>query len=218
MESNNRNKVMVDLVQLDEEVRAKAAEYLDDITEESLKAFAESTKLIAQALLEKFYFSVDDLYTEGALKLEDENQFNAFFDFHDGYRAKMRLWANQNQISIREMKIDAPTEFPKKERGTTRTPVAIAGFGTLIAAGLVISGVNVWLIVAAELLALASAAYLYKKRAKSEADYAFRVEQYTMQVEKEKARLVNGLIEDLKAWLNDAEAHSDSLLATFGIK
>lgn len=208
---------MVDLVRLDEEVRAKAAEYLDDITEENLKAFAESTKFIAQSVFEKFYFDVDDLYTEGVLKLQNEDQLNAFSDFHDGYRAKMRLWSNQNLISIREMKIGASLEIPHREENTT-APVAVAGVGTLIAVGLAIARVEVWIIVAAELLALATAAYLYKqKKAQSEANYAFKVKRYEMQIEQEKARLVNGLIEDLKNWLNNAEAYSDSLLVLFGI-
>lgn len=214
MESNTRNKVKVDSLRLDEEVRAKAAEYLDDITEENLKAFAESTKIIAQAVLEKFYFAVDDLYTEGVLKLQDENQLNTFSDFHDGYRAKMRLWSNQNPISIREMKIEASLEKPYQEGNGTKGPIAVAGVGTLIAAGLAIAGVEVWLVVAAELLALASAAYLYKKNAQRK---AFKVKQYQMQIDIEKARLVNGLIKDLKTWLSKAESHSESLLASFGI-
>lgn len=218
IEAYSRNKVMVDLVRLEEEVRAKATEYLEDITEDNLKAFAESTKFIAQSVLEKFYFDVDDLYTEGVLKLQDEKQLNAFFDFHDGYRAKMRLWSNNNLISIREVKIDVSLEIPHKGEDVMKTPVAVAGVGTLIAVGLAIAGVELWIIVAAELLALATAAYLYKqKKAQSEANYAFKVKRYEMQIEQEKARLVNGLIEDLKIWLNNAEAYSDSLLVLFGI-
>lgn len=208
----------MDLLRLEEEVREKAAEYLDEITEENLKAFAESTQFIAQSVLENFYLGVDELYTEGVLKLEDEKQLNAFFDFHDGYRAKMRLWANQNPISIREMKIEASLERPHKECNGTKGPFAVVGVGTLIAAGLVIAGVGVWIVVAAELLALASAAYLYKKNAQKKADdYAFKVDQYQIQIDLEKARLVNGLIKDLKTWLSKAESHSESLLASFGI-
>jgi len=208
---------MMDLLRLEEEVREKAAEYLDEITEENLKAFAESTQFIAQSVLENFYLGIDELYTEGVLKLEDEKQLNAFFDFHDGYRAKMRLWANQNPVSIREMKIEASLERPHKECNGTKGPFAVVGVGTLIAAGLVIAGVGVWIVVAAELLALASAAYLYKENKQSKADYAFKLKQYQMQIKQEKARLVNGLIEDLKTWLSIAESHSDSLLASFGI-
>lgn len=218
MEFNTRNKVMVDLARLEIEIRAKAAEYLDDITEENLKAFAESTKFIAQSVLEKFYFEIDDLYTDGVFKLQDEKQLNAFSDFHDGYRAKMRLWSNKNLISIREVKIDASLKKPHKVEDVTATPIAVAGVGTLIAVGLAIAGVELWIIVAAELLALATATYLYKqKKAQSESDYISKVKQYETQIELEKARLVNGIIKDLKIWLNNAKNHSDSLLSSFGI-
>ena len=218
MEFNTRNHVMVDSFRLEEEVRAKAAEYLDDITEENLKAFAESTKFIAQSILEKFYFDVDDLYTVGVLKLQDEKQLNAFSDFHDGYRAKMRLWSNKNLISIREVKIDASLEMPHKVEDVTAPPIAVAGVGTLIAVGLAIAGVELWIIVAAELLALATATYLYKqKKSQSESDYIFKVKRYEIQIEFEKTRLVNGIIEDLTKWLNNAKNHSDSLLISFGI-
>ena len=120
--------------------------------------------------------------------------------------------------SIREMKIEASLERPHKECNGTKGPFAVVGVGTLIAAGLVIAGVGVWIVVAAELLALASAAYLYKKNAQKKADdYAFKVDQYQIQIDLEKARLVNGLIKDLKTWLSKAESHSESLLASFGI-
>lgn len=218
MDSSTRNKIMVDLVRLEKEVRAKAVEYLEDISEGNLKAFAESTKFIAQSVLEKFYFDIDDLYTVGVLKLQDENQLKKFSDFHDGYRAKMRAWSNQNPISIREMKIVAPSAPPQKEENFKRAPIALASGGTLIAVGLAIAGVNIWVVAAAELLMLASATYLFKtQKSQSEYNYAFKVHQYEMQLEQEKQRLVNGLIKDLKTWLNIAESYSDDLLASFGI-
>lgn len=218
MEFNTRNNVKVDLTRLEAEVRAKAAEYLDDITEENLKAFAESTKFIAQSVFEKFYFDIDDHYTDGVFKLQDEKKLNAFSDFHDGYRAKMRLWSNKNLISIREVKIDASLEMPHKVEDVTATPIAVAGVGTLIAVGLAIAGVELWVIVAAEFLALATATYLYKqKKNQSESDYISKVKRYEIQIELEKARLVNGLIQDLETWLKNAEKHSDSLLSSFGI-
>ena len=49
-----------------------------------------------------------------------------------------------------------------------------------------------------------------------EKQYAFRVKKYEMQIEQEKARLVNGLIKDLKTWLSNAEQFSNDVLASFG--
>ena len=51
MDTNFRNIIMMDVVRLETEVRQKALEYLDDISEGNLKAFAESTKNIAQSVL-----------------------------------------------------------------------------------------------------------------------------------------------------------------------
>ena len=108
--------------------------------------------------------------------------------------------------------------MPHKVEDVTATPIAVAGVGTLIAVGLAIAGVELWVIVAAELLALATATYLYKqKKNQSESDYISKVKRYEIQIELEKARLVNGLIQDLETWLKNAEKHSDSLLSSFGI-
>ena len=93
MDITSNSKVMMDFVRLETEVRQKAQEYLDDISEANLKAFAESTKYVAQSILENYFLSVDDIYTNGALKIEDIEVFNKFIDFHDGYRAQMkRCW------------------------------------------------------------------------------------------------------------------------------
>lgn len=75
-----------------------------------------------------------------------------------------------------------------------------------------------WVALAAELLALGTAAFLYKKKkGLSESEYNFNFKQYEMQIEKERARLVDGLIKDLKTWLENAEAYSEELLATYEI-
>ena len=63
MDMNSNSKVMMDFVRLETEVRQKAQEYLDDISEANLKAFAESTKYVAQSILENYFLSVDDIYT-----------------------------------------------------------------------------------------------------------------------------------------------------------
>ena len=59
----------------------------------------------------------------------------------------------------------------------------------------------------------------YKKDKESlEKNYAFRVKKYEMQIEQEKARLVNGLIKDLKTWLTNAEQFSNDVLVSLGIQ
>ena len=217
MDMNSNSKVMMDFVRLETEVRQKAQEYLDDISEANLKAFAESTKYIAQSILENYFLSVDDIYTNGALKIEDNEVFNKFIDFHDGYRAQMKRWTADNEITIREMMV-TPTLKEMEDENITKKPIAIAGVGTLVAVGLFIF-TEMWIAVAAELLALGVAAYTYKKSKENrEKQYAFRVKKYEMQIEQEKARLVNGLIKDLKTWLSNAEQFSNDVLVSFGIQ
>lgn len=219
MDIYSNNKIMMDVFRLETEVRQKAQEYLDDISEESLKAFAESTKYIAQSVLENYFLSVDDIYTNGALKIEDANKFNMFIDFHDGYRAQMKKWASKNEITIGEMKVTPVLRYPElEEENITDKPIAIAGVGTLIAVGLFIF-TEMWIAVAAELLALGAAAYTYKSSKKSrEKKYTFRIKKYEMQIEQEKARLVNGLINDLRTWLGNAESFSNEVIINFGIE
>ena len=219
MDTNFRNIIMMDVVRLETEVRQKALEYLDDISEGNLKAFAESTKNIAQSVLENYFLAVDDIYTNGALKIENSEIYNKFIDFHDGYRAQMKKWATENEITIGEMVITPTLQYPEIENeNITKKPIAIAGVGTLVAAGLIIFS-KMWIAVAAELLTLGVSAYSYKKSKESrETRYAFRVKKYEMQIEQEKARLVNGLIKDLKTWLANAESFSNDVILKFGIQ
>lgn len=219
MDMNSNSKVMMDFVRLETEVRQKAQEYLDDISEANLKAFAESTKYIAQSILENYFLSVDDIYTNGALKLKDVDIFNKFIDFHDGYRAQMKKWSSDNEITIGEMMVNPTLKFPEMEdENITKKPIAIAGVGTLVAVGLFIF-TEMWIAVAAELLALGVAAYTYKKNKENrEKEYTFRVKKFEMQIEQEKARLVNGLIKDLKTWLSNADKFSNDVLVSFSIQ
>lgn len=219
MDAKFRNIIMMDVVRLETEVRQKALEYLDDISESNLKVFAESTKNIAQSVLENYFLAVDDIYTNGALKIENSEIYNKFIDFHDGYRAQMKKWAAENEITIGEMVITPTLKHPEiEDEDIVKKPIAIAGIGTLVAVGLIIFS-KMWIAVAAELLTLGASAYTYKKSKESrEKRYAFRVKKFEMQIEQEKARLVNGLIKDLKAWLSNAESFSNNVLLNFGIQ
>lgn len=212
---------MMDLVKLDSEVRQKAQEYLDNITEENLKSFAEATKYIAQSVLENYLLKVDDIYTNGPLKIEDSEAFDRFLDFHDGYRALMRKWISVNDISIGELKIDPSVKYPELSAyDISSTPKKIVGVGTLVAVGLFVFS-KIWIAVAAELLTLGVAASVYKKNKENiksqEKEFAFKLKKYELQIDKERSRLVDGLIEDLKKWLENAEQYSNSLLSDFGI-
>ncbi len=122
MEQLSKSHVMMDYVRLEKEVRQKAKEYLGEITEDNLKSFAESTKYIAQSVFEKYYLEVDHQFSDGALKIKDEELFDKFMDFRDGYRASMKKWMADNEISIREMKVDPTISFPNLPTPTLHLP------------------------------------------------------------------------------------------------
>lgn len=218
MDLNAKIKILIDEKRLVTEVRQKAKEYLDDISEESLKSFAESTKYIAQTVLENYFLQVDKLYTSGVLKIRDQELFNKFIDFHDGYRAQMKQWASNNEIRIQELKVSPSLISPQvKSIKTSNQPKVILGVGTLIAVSLFIF-TKVWIAVAAELLTIGAAAYAYKKSQKQQAeDYEFELKRYEMRIEQEKAHLVNGLLKDLKKWLNNAQQYSEEVLNKYGL-
>ena len=119
------------------------------------------------------------------------------------------------------MQVDSSLKFPEIEEEEIRKPLIIAGLGaglgTLVAVGLYIF-TEKWIAVAAELLVLGAAAYTYKKSKDGlEKKYAFKIQKYEKQIEQEKARLVNGLIKDLKTWLSNAEKFSNEIIISFGI-
>ena len=124
----------------------------------------------------------------------------------------------QKEETLVEM-LSPTLKYPEMEdENITKKPIAIAGVGTLVAVGLFIF-TEMWIAVVAELLALGVAAYTYKKNKENrEKQYAFRVKKYEMQIEQEKARLVNGLIKDLKTWLGNAESFSNDVILKFGIQ
>ena len=131
----------------------------------------------------------------------------------------MKRWASDNEITIGKMTVTPTLKYPEMDdEKITKKPIAIAGVGTLVAVGLFIF-TEIWIAVAAELLALGVAAYTYKKNKENrEKQYAFRVKKYEMQIEQEKTRLVNGLIKDLKTWLSNAEHFSNDVLVSFSIQ
>lgn len=208
----------MDLYRLETEVHQKAKEFLEEINEENLKTFAESTKLIAQSVFEEYILEVDRQYTNGVFKIEDMTLLDKFMDFKNGYRSTMKEWIAEKGITLQELKIDPTISCPNlSKEDLAKLPMLIGGLGTLVAVGIFITA-NVWVALAAELLCLGIAAAVYEKQKNNLAkDYAFRLKKYKMQIQGEKDRLVNGLIKDLKGWLSAAEQYSKDTLSDLGV-
>lgn len=215
----SNTEIGMDIVRLTTEIHQKAKEYLDEVNESNLKDFAESTKLIALSVLENYYLAIDNHYTHGMGKISNEDMLDKFIDFQNGYRSLMKNWISEHEIKIEDMKIASSTPFPTiTNEDIKKECLIIAGTGTLIAVGLYIF-TNIWIAVAAELLLLGMIAYRYKKKIEEcEEEHKAKVRRYELEIEKEKALLVNGLINDIKKWLSAAEEHSNELLNNFGIR
>lgn len=209
------NMILMDYIRLESEVRKNAADYLEVINEENLRSFTESTKFVTLSVLENYFLSIDELYSEGVKKIKDEVVLDKFLDFHDGYRAKMKNWINDHDIEVRQMNQPPAFQYQKKNKDIMYKPALTAGIGTVMAVGLFIF-TDAWAFAVAELLSLGMAVYVFKQEYDSrEKEYAFKLEQYKIQIEQQKAKLVNRLLVDLKKWLEDAEVYSNSLLTTF---
>jgi hypothetical protein len=208
----------MNLYRLETEVHQKAKEFLEEINEENLKTFAESTKLIAQSVFEEYILEVDRQYTNGVFKIEDIALLDKFMDFKNGYRSTMKDWIAEKGITLQELKIDPTISCPNlSKEDLAKLPMLIGGLGTLVAVGIFITS-NVWVALAAELLCLGIAAAVYEKQKNNLAkDYAFRLKKYKKQIQGEKDRLVNGLIKDLKGWLSAAEQYSQDTLSDLGV-
>ena len=61
MDANYKSPILMDYVKLETDVRQKAQEYLDDVSDENLKSFLDSARFVAKSVLEKFFFSIDEL-------------------------------------------------------------------------------------------------------------------------------------------------------------
>ncbi len=210
------NKFDFDFVRLETEIRKLEKDYLTEITEENVKYFSESTKMIAEMVLENYFLEIDNHYSEGVFKIKDEEKLSAFIDFATGYRSLMKEWVKDHEIQLKERKINK-IALPDEPNYNKNKPTVIAGVGTVIAVGLYIF-TNIWVALLAELLVLGLAYKEKEKQQKADIKYEVKLRQYEIQIEQERAKLVNGLINELKEWLEQARVKSDELLCQFNIK
>lgn len=236
------NKFNIDYVRLETVVREKAQLYLEEITENSLQDFANAVKFEAKSVLENYYFSIDKFYTNGEYRIRNKEILNSFMDFHNGYRAQMKRWVASNDIAITKMAVDSVIP-PKRSVVNKSIPSIVTGVGSVTVAGafiaaksisaetLVTLGLshnclatglaifsNVWVLLAAELLVLGAAYYIKKKQQRVEAEYKMELCEYEIALEKSKAEFINGILSDLKKWLENADNISRNLLIKFNIE
>lgn len=209
--------IMLDFLKLKKEIKEKASEYLDEVTEENLNDFIRAAKFIAQEVLENYFFSIEDHYKSGADKIGNEKISNDFFDFHDGYRSLMKRWMKEHELEIKHTLNPTTLNVPCVENVNPRNTLIVAGVGTVVAVGLLIFS-KAWIAIATEIIALSATACVYKQqKLNKKTEYDAKIKQYEHQLENEKTQFVDRVIEDLTKWLKSAESYSNELLATFKV-
>lgn len=214
MNMNTTNYPDIDFGAFRKAIEDKAMSLLSEVNEENLKYFSEETKKIAEATMENYIFHVYDLYTDGARKITDLSILEKFTNYSSGYQGQMLKWNEEHPIVLTEQTISIPVEPKGPEKVVSPTPVL--AIGTAVAVGLFIF-TNVWVAVAAELLAVALS---YRQVvAKKQADIKFeaRKADYERAIKKLKRDLVLGLIKELEEWLKQGKDASDAILKSYNL-
>lgn len=212
-----KNNISIDYARLETEVCEKAEDYLVSLSAEDITEFYESAKFIAQSICESYFLAIDGLYSDGPLKLTDQTAMDRFSDFSTGYRAQMKEWMHSHSAQVRDIADSVEAPDPQMPKVSSRTPLIVAGVGTLAVAGLAVWA-DSWGCLAAEVVVLGAAAMLYKRGVeKQRMAQEAQMRQYKAGSENKKANVINGVIGDLKTWLGQAEDFSKKTLATFGI-
>ena len=193
----------MDIQPLKNAIEEKANLLLTEITEENLKTFSQTVKIIAESAMEQYIFKVYNLYTEGEFKIADINILLSFTDYHSGYQSKMLAWNKSHPIQLHEERVEL-LEQPMAPRINKYQPVITAGIGTVVAISLYLFS-NAWVVLVTEILAL-TLAYRQQK------DRLLELTTYENQLGMKRTSLINGLTEDLVKWLELGKEYSNSIL------
>lgn len=211
---NTNNYPDIDFGAFRKAIEDKALTLLNEVNEDNLKYFSEETKKIAEATMENYIFHVYDLYSDGARRIPDLSLLEKFTSYSSGYQGQMLKWDEEHPIVLTEQTISIPAEPMEPEKVLSPTPVI--AIGTAVAVGLYIF-TNVWVALAAELLAVALS---YRQVvAKKQVDIKFEAKKanYERAIKKLKRDLVLGLIKELEEWLKQGKDASDAILKSYNL-
>lgn len=210
MEVHNFSSFL-DIAKLETDVLEKAELFLSNIDEDSLKAFSDEVKKLAEGTLQNYIFKVCDWYTDS--KFSDNQEFlSKFVDLKTGYQQTMLNWIEQNCIVVQQQSFEYP-ECPNMKN--PKQSMAITGsVGTVIATGLLIFG-HPWLALATELLTIALTYQVYRKYQSSQNQYKMELEAYELKLQSLKNDLINGITDDLITWVNRGVEYSNSILESY---
>lgn len=213
---NKEYRLVPDVANMKNEIVKLAGSVLTDISEDSLNYFSEEAKRAAESTLEKYVFSVYDLYTKGALKINDNEKLTSFLDFSNGYQSLMLSWKKDHPIEVvaqRTIERNEPQTEPSNIKSYHKQTAVV---GTIIATALAIFS-KLWIGLAVEILTLASSTLQYKNYKTNKESYEAKIRQYEIELKSKKQLFINGIIDDLCKWINMGMEKSNEVLKTFNL-
>lgn len=212
---NKEYRLVPDVANMKDEIIKLAETILTDISEDSLNYFSEEAKRAAESTLEKYVFSVYDLYTKGALKISDNEKLTSFLDFSNGYQSLMLSWKKNHPIEVvqRTIEINEPQAEPSSIKSYHKQTAVV---GTIIATALAIFS-KLWIGLAVEILTLTSSTLQYKNYKTNKESYEAKIRQYEIELKSKKQLFINGIIDDLCKWINMGVEKSNEILKTFNL-
>ena len=216
---NKQNNMPSHIEEMKRLVREKAESLLKDLTADSLNYFEEKASTIAAGILEKYVFSVYDMFTIGDYAIKDLKQREVFTNFRTGYQQKMLDWIEQNKPKI-ELIVEIPSH--PTEQSEKRWHYVALGIGTAGALGFEIGrrcmdGHRYWIGIAIEVLTLATSYFIYKKEQGDSNNINAKLRQYEADLKTKKETFANETISQLEKWLRKGEAYSNELLTSFNL-
>lgn len=210
---NNKNNMSPYIEEMQRLVREKAGTLLKDFTTDSLNYFEGKVSTIAAGIMEKYVFSVYDLYTTGEFAIKDLKQREVFINYRTGYQQKMLDWIEQNEPKI-ELMVEIP--LPPRKQSKKKWHYVTLGIGTAGAVALAI-GRCWWTALAVEMVTLTASYFIYKKEKGSSNIHEAKYRQFESDLKTKKGTVVNETISQLEKWLKEGEAYSNELLTTFNL-
>lgn len=213
---------MIDKIELNKKIREKANFLLKDPhlmseteLQNKLRYFSEDAKDIAERILEEYIFSVFDKYTEGSSAISDSILLAQFVDLKTGYQQQMLDWIQEHPLNVKEEYFELPELPNEKTVKSDISPKLILGIGTVVAVGLFVF-TNIWIALAAEILAIVIMKNRINKTTKRRADELdIKRNHYEIAIKAKINQLINGIIEDLEKWIDLGEVMSNEILLNF---
>lgn len=194
------------IIKIDERIHELMDTYSDEIENNDYSFFFEDLKTSILELAEEY---ISETYKNHyGLLLDIEKQLS-FSDVVDGYKAQMRKFMEENQITLvaQDISVDdinVSIDIPKKA-------IYAATGGTVVAVALCFA-TNVWIGLLAEIIALGYAYKVYNDTKK----YALAIQMQKKMIEK-KEEFINQIIDDVSDWNNKLISNSDNILRTFNL-